>query len=440
MITLNGVDELETVEFWTRARRVRRPRRPTTTTRRLGARDVHAVPVDQAGGLALRRHPQRHVVHWPSGITAKRRGPPPVAPRHRRRADDPRGWPASREPTPSTASPRSRWRASHGVHLRRRRGRRAARRRSTSRCSATAASTTTAGPRSPSTATPWDLGRRATSLRRGHLGALQHEHRLDAGARPAGQAARRSCRAAASCSSSRRASTTYCRWTTGCAERINPGIAGRPSLIAGRPSSLYAGMNRLSENVALNTKNRSYPITAEVDIPGGGARRRDRRAGRPHRRLALYGRTASRPTSTTASACSVQRSRPTRPRRGQRTRCGGVRLRRRRHRPRRRGNPLRRRDRGRERACGTHPPALLLLRRRARPRAGQRHAGVRGVPTPKGRFTRTIAWGQVDLGDDDHSHLIDPEDHLAGRRCCISSRHGCGRSPAPPFIAARSST
>ena len=36
-----------------------------------------------------------------------------------------------------------------------------------------------------------------------------------------------------------------------------------------------------------------------------------------------------------------------------------------------------------------------------------------GYTTPKGRFTGTIAWGQVDLGDDDHSHLIDPEDHLA---------------------------
>jgi arylsulfatase len=36
-----------------------------------------------------------------------------------------------------------------------------------------------------------------------------------------------------------------------------------------------------------------------------------------------------------------------------------------------------------------------------------------GYTTPKGRFTGTIAWGQVDLGDDDDNHLIDPEDHLA---------------------------
>jgi arylsulfatase len=36
-----------------------------------------------------------------------------------------------------------------------------------------------------------------------------------------------------------------------------------------------------------------------------------------------------------------------------------------------------------------------------------------GYTTSKGRFTGTIAWGPVDLGDDDHNHLIDPEDHLA---------------------------
>ncbi len=36
-----------------------------------------------------------------------------------------------------------------------------------------------------------------------------------------------------------------------------------------------------------------------------------------------------------------------------------------------------------------------------------------GYATPKGRFTGTIAWGQVDLGDDDHNHLIDPEDQMA---------------------------
>ncbi|HEX4394068.1 MAG TPA: arylsulfatase, partial [Mycobacterium sp.] len=31
---------------------------------------------------------------------------------------------------------------------------------------------------------------------------------------------------------------------------------------------------------------------------------------------------------------------------------------------------------------------------------------------PHGRFTGTIRWAQIDLGDDDHSHLIPPEAHL----------------------------
>ena len=41
-------------------RRVRRPRGVQPLRGRLGARDGHALPVDQAGRLALGRHPQRH--------------------------------------------------------------------------------------------------------------------------------------------------------------------------------------------------------------------------------------------------------------------------------------------------------------------------------------------------------------------------------------------
>jgi arylsulfatase len=28
------------------------------------------------------------------------------------------------------------------------------------------------------------------------------------------------------------------------------------------------------------------------------------------------------------------------------------------------------------------------------------------------RFTGTIAWVQIDLGDDDHDHMIDPDERL----------------------------
>ncbi len=56
-------------------------------------------------------------------------------------------------------------------------------------------------------------------------------------------------------------------------ERLNAATAGRPDLVAGRTSlRVYEGMTGMSENVFINTKNRSHAITAEVEIPEGGAR------------------------------------------------------------------------------------------------------------------------------------------------------------------------
>ena len=55
-------------------------------------------------------------------------------------------------------------------------------------------------------------------------------------------------------------------------ERFNPAIAGRPDLPAGRETmTFYPGMTHLMEMTVLNVKNRSHTITAEVEIPEGGA-------------------------------------------------------------------------------------------------------------------------------------------------------------------------
>ena len=55
-------------------------------------------------------------------------------------------------------------------------------------------------------------------------------------------------------------------------ERVNASIAGRPDLMAGRTSlTLYEGMKGMSENVFINVKNTSLSITADVEIPKGGA-------------------------------------------------------------------------------------------------------------------------------------------------------------------------
>ena len=55
-------------------------------------------------------------------------------------------------------------------------------------------------------------------------------------------------------------------------ERLNAATAGRPDLMGDRTSlSLASGMVGMSENAFINVKNRSLSITADVDVPSGGA-------------------------------------------------------------------------------------------------------------------------------------------------------------------------
>jgi arylsulfatase len=55
-------------------------------------------------------------------------------------------------------------------------------------------------------------------------------------------------------------------------ERTNATLVGRPDLMQGRTSlTVYDGMIGMTENVFINIKNRSHTVTAEVQIPAGGA-------------------------------------------------------------------------------------------------------------------------------------------------------------------------
>jgi hypothetical protein len=53
-------------------------------------------------------------------------------------------------------------------------------------------------------------------------------------------------------------------------ERINPDIAGRPQLVRGTKQILFPGM-RVSEACVLTLKNKSHSVTAEVTLPEGRA-------------------------------------------------------------------------------------------------------------------------------------------------------------------------
>jgi hypothetical protein len=55
------------------------------------------------------------------------------------------------------------------------------------------------------------------------------------------------------------------------AERVNPDLSGRPTLIKGNSQLLFGGMGRLSENSVVNVKNKSHAITAEVNLTNGSA-------------------------------------------------------------------------------------------------------------------------------------------------------------------------
>jgi arylsulfatase len=54
-------------------------------------------------------------------------------------------------------------------------------------------------------------------------------------------------------------------------ERFNSDMAGRPTLIKGDSQLLFGGMGRLTENCVVVMKNKSFSITAEVEVPSAGA-------------------------------------------------------------------------------------------------------------------------------------------------------------------------
>jgi arylsulfatase A-like enzyme len=54
-------------------------------------------------------------------------------------------------------------------------------------------------------------------------------------------------------------------------ERFNDELAGRPSLIHGTSQRLFSGMGRLTENSVLNLKNKSHRVSAEITVGEGGS-------------------------------------------------------------------------------------------------------------------------------------------------------------------------
>ena len=153
--TINHMNELETEEYMVEHKDdLGTPALVQPLRHRLGARHGHALPVDEAGGLALGRHPQRHHrAAGRNGIQAKGE----IRNQFAHCIDvAPTILEAAGIPEPTTVhgvTQRPMEGVSMRYSLRRRRRRRSGTRPSTSRWSATGPSTTWAGRRSPSTRT-----------------------------------------------------------------------------------------------------------------------------------------------------------------------------------------------------------------------------------------------------------------------------------------------
>ena len=207
-------------------------------------------------------------------------------------------------------------------------------------------------------------------------------------------------------------STTCCPSTTGGSSGSTPTSPDGPTLVRGNQQLLFAGMGRLSENSVLNLKNKSHSVTAQITVPDGGANGVIISQGgafggwslylvdgRPRYCYNLFGLQqfhvagdAPVPPATTRCASSS----PT-------TAAGSARVA-----PRRCSSTATRSPRDASRPpCRCSSPAT-------RPATSARTPPHPSPTTtqPNPTFTGRIHWVQLDIGDDDHDHLITPEQRL----------------------------
>lgn len=197
------------------------------------------------------------------------------------------------------------------------------------------------------------------------------------------------------------------------AERMNPVMAKRPTLVGGESLQLYPGMTRLGENVALSVKNRSFTVTAEIDIPEGGADGvivaqggrtggwvvfvEQGKLGFHYNFCGLERTTVSAQAAMAAGTHKISMAFAYD---GGGVGKGGVAT------LSVDGGPV-----GSGKAPRTHPLYFSFDE-------GMDVGVDTGMPvyegytTPRGAFSGTIKWARLDLGDDDHSHMADPHAHL----------------------------
>lgn len=196
-------------------------------------------------------------------------------------------------------------------------------------------------------------------------------------------------------------------------ERLNPDLAGRPTLLRGSSQLLFSGMGRLSENSVVNIKNKSFSVTAEVTVPAAGAEGvviaqggrfggwalyfREGRAVFVYNTLGIHQFTtrADRPLPAGSHQVRMEFAYDG----GGLAKGGGVTL------------FYDGAEAGSGRVEATQP--MVFSADETTDVGYDSGTGVSSEYTVHtSRFTGRIAWVQIDLGTDDHDHFIDPEERM----------------------------
>ena len=197
------------------------------------------------------------------------------------------------------------------------------------------------------------------------------------------------------------------------AERLEPELAGRPTLIRGNSQLFFPGMGRLSENSVVSIKNKSFSVTADVDVPAGGAEgviiaqggrfggwafyAKDGRAKFVYNVLGIqeFATEATEPIPAGHHQVRVEFAYDG----GGLAKGGDVTL-------YYDGTPV-----GTGRVGATQP--MIFSADETTDIGYESGTTVTADYTAHGsRFTGKIHWVQIDLGADDHDHFIDPEERL----------------------------
>ncbi|MBZ5537810.1 MAG: arylsulfatase [Acidobacteriia bacterium] len=196
-------------------------------------------------------------------------------------------------------------------------------------------------------------------------------------------------------------------------ERFNADLAGRPTLIKGNSQLLFSGMGRLSENCVVVMKNKSFSITAEVEVPEKGAEGVILAQGGAFGGLSLYakgGKAKFAYNFLGLRVCTTAASQPI-PTGTHQVRMefaydgGGL---------AKGGNVMLYYDGGKVGEGRIEQTVPMIFSADETTDVG-RESGTPVSPDYDRKtsvFTGKVNWVQIDLGKDDHDHLISPEERL----------------------------